>query len=303
VRIIILLATISIANAGPPRAPDQPRTGPGGADYRHGSVAVSVHGEGGTQYWLFEPREPKAEKAPLVIFLHGYSVMEPEGYRAWINHIVRRGAVVVYPRYQGRLLTPPGEFLPNSMASIRDALKVLAERGRVQPDLNRVAAVGHSAGGVIALNYTLDARAAGLPVPKALVVIEPGGGQERGLQWVATGAAGGLAPETRFVAAVGDADRIVGVTSARLMWRSTGHLQQRAFVTVQSDLHGDPRLRAGHLSPMAVEGLADVHDWRAWWRVFDAACESAFDGHDLKIDSDLGKWSDGTPLKPLQIER
>ena len=35
-------------------------------------------------------------------------------YRAWIDHIVRRGMVVVYPRYQPDLKTPNADFLDNA---------------------------------------------------------------------------------------------------------------------------------------------------------------------------------------------
>ncbi len=57
-----------------------------------------------TGYWLFEPTQPRVEGAqstlPIVLFLHGFDVTDPEIYHAWIDHLVRRGAVLVFPDYQ-----------------------------------------------------------------------------------------------------------------------------------------------------------------------------------------------------------
>ncbi len=70
--------------------PSTEAEGPGGADYRHASVHQWHFGEGAREYWVFTPEQPVPGNAPLVIFLHGWSVMQPDLYRAWIDHIVRR---------------------------------------------------------------------------------------------------------------------------------------------------------------------------------------------------------------------
>ncbi|MBF2898540.1 alpha/beta hydrolase, partial [Pseudomonas aeruginosa] len=122
-----------------PTPPTQPAEGPGGADYRHASVHQWHFGEGAREYWVFTPEQPVPGNAPLVIFLHGWSVMQPDLYRAWIDHIVRRGMVVVYPRYQPDLKTPNADFLDNAAGALGDALRRLqaGELG-VRPRLNQV---------------------------------------------------------------------------------------------------------------------------------------------------------------------
>jgi poly(3-hydroxybutyrate) depolymerase len=302
-RLLLLLSLTSIASAEPARPPEQPKTGPGGADYRHEAVRRSLHGEGGKEYWLFEPQEPAPAKAPLIIFLHGFSVMDPHGYMGWIEHLARRGNVVVYPRYQGSLLTRPADFHPNTISAIKAAMLTLAEAGRVAPDIERVAAVGHSAGAVLAIRYSAAAAEEGLPVPKAAVIVQPGQGPKNGVAVLTLPAAGQLPEDLRFVVAVGDTDYIVADGSARRIWRETAALKHRVYVTVQTDLHGEPRLRAGHLSPMAADlELADAHDWFGWWRLLDGACDAAFAGQPLRFDPAMGQWSDGQPVKPLKIE-
>jgi pimeloyl-ACP methyl ester carboxylesterase len=181
---VVLAMTAGGVNAHAVKPPEQPRTGPGGAEYSHREVRESVHGKGGEQFWLFQPAAPACEKAPLILFLHGYSAMEPHGYRGWIDHLVRRGNIVVYPRYQATLLTPAVDFHTNTLAAMKAALALLKEKGNTEPDLGNFAAVGHSAGGVGAVNYAAGAREAGLPEPKAVVVVQPGQGPRRGVPLV-----------------------------------------------------------------------------------------------------------------------
>src|SRR5690242_3836724 len=105
--------------------PAQPASGPGGKQYAHAAVTKNHYGKGGQEYWIFEPASPKPASAPLIVFLHGWGGMNPMYYGAWIDHLVKRGNVVVYPRYQANLLTPIKEFTPNTIAAIKDAIAPL----------------------------------------------------------------------------------------------------------------------------------------------------------------------------------
>ena len=56
-------------------------------------------GQGATAAHMYVPRGiPRGERLPLVVFLHGYQAVEEFYYVAWIEHLVKRGAVVLYPR-------------------------------------------------------------------------------------------------------------------------------------------------------------------------------------------------------------
>ena len=74
-------------------------------------------GVGPRSYWLFEPDQPKPERAPVVVFLHGWFAVNPGFYGAWINHLVRHGRIVIFPRYQNDVGTLPQDFLPNALAA------------------------------------------------------------------------------------------------------------------------------------------------------------------------------------------
>ena len=59
----------------------------------------------------------------MVVFLHGWFAVNPGFYGAWIDHLVRDGRIVIFPRYQNDVGTLPQDFLPNALAAIRDALR------------------------------------------------------------------------------------------------------------------------------------------------------------------------------------
>jgi len=165
---IILAALAATALAGAPSPPEQPKTGPGGADYRHAKVAKHVFGQGVGQVWVFEPDEPRPETAPVVVFNHGWMALLPQVYRGWIDHLVRRGNIVIYPRYQDGPLTMPWTFLRNAVGAVKHALAQIEGEGHVRPDRERFAIVGHSAGGAlsadmaaVALGNTAEQRSMG----------------------------------------------------------------------------------------------------------------------------------------------
>lgn len=287
-----------------PRQPSQPASGFGGSSYTHAKMTESEHGAGGKRFWLFEPAEPLPKSAPLVIFLHGYSAMTPDPYRAWLTHIVRRGAIVVYPQYQKDLLTPPPEFHPNAAASVRHALEVLAEEGHAKPDLSRVIVVGHSAGGVGAAVYAANAAAKGLPVPKAIMPVHAGQGPEKGWQVIPLGDISAIPAQTKVAVVAGAEDRFVGTRSSRKIFDGAKHVSERCFITLQGDDHGLPRLSPGHLAPLAHDlAGTNAQDWFGYWRLFDELCDATFAGRKFDPSPAMGKWSDGVAVKPLLIER
>ena len=94
---------------------------------------------------------------------------------ALIDHLVKRGNIVIYPRYQASLLSGIREFTPNTLAAIKDALSRLqTEPGHIKPDLNKFATVGHSVGGILAANVAALASESGLPRVSAVMSVEPG---------------------------------------------------------------------------------------------------------------------------------
>ncbi len=150
---VLLLATVASADVTPPA---QPRSGPGGGNYRHGDWRVSSGGSGSDAWYVFEPVDPQPRSAPLAIVMHGYG--EFAGYDSMyelVRHTVRKGNVVVYPRWQTSIVEPclgPFDIEPcmaSSVNGIRGALSYLqADPTRVQPDVRRTSYFGFSFGGI-----------------------------------------------------------------------------------------------------------------------------------------------------------
>jgi hypothetical protein len=178
---------------------------------------------------------------------------------AWINHIVRRGNIVIYPRYQASLITKPPEFCSNDIKAVKAALEELqGGKNHVRPQLDKVSVVGHSAGGNISAGMAAQAVSAGLPPFKAVMCVEPGKtwGPNRG--HIPLESVSGMPRSTLLLAVVGDQDTIVrDIDACRIINESVNvPAQNKNLVTLVSDDHGAPHLVASHFAPAAPAGKA-----------------------------------------------
>ena len=286
----------------PAYGPTQPATGPGSSWSITSFVLSCSFGTGDTQYWLFEPETPRAHPLPVVVFLHGWSAMEPQAYMAWIEHIVKRGNIVIYPRYQASLTSPPQTFTATTIAALAAAFTELQRPdAHVLPDLAHVTCVGHSFGGLLAANLAALSATDGLPPLRAVMAVEPGGGRNRVYQDYAKIPAG-----TLLLCVAGEDDHIAGVDLAtRIMREATAvAATDRDYILMRSDRHGDPALVANHFAPAARGGCGC---WFGLWKWFDALQSAA----DTNQDRDaalgntarqrfMGTWSDGQAVvEPL----
>lgn len=103
-----------------------------------------------------------------VLYLHGggYTLGSHRTHAALASHLARAGSTtVVVPDYR---LAPEHPY----PAALEDALKVYGALLDTY-DASRLAIAGDSAGGGLALSLVVALRAAGLPLPAALVLISP----------------------------------------------------------------------------------------------------------------------------------
>jgi acetyl esterase/lipase len=340
--LAVTLVTVASGAAATPKPPQQPLHGPGGAEDVHAGVVATEVKDGAEGWWLFTPSDPVPQHAPVVVFCHGWGGMNPRVYRAWIDHIVRRGNIVIYPLYQDSLRTHPDDFLPNTIAALKDAFAAL-ERGddTIRPDLDRVAVVGHSAGGVLAAEVAATGAAEGLPAMRAAMPVEPGDGSS-GTQHRAMIPLVDLAPmprDTLLLVVVGADDHLAGETLGVRIYDEAHALPatNRNLIELESDDHGSPALVANHAAPSAFPagagawtpspqrlrvaqwlgggtadlrnaGAVDAMDWYGTWKLFDALTDAAFYGthRDVALggstaQTSMGVWSDGVPVKPMRV--
>lgn len=359
--VITAISSRSIRAQDKSTPPAQPASGPGGADYKYKQVVANMYGTGATRYWIFEPVDPKPELAPLVIFNHGWSAMEPKPYGAWIDHIVKRGNIVVYPVYQDSLRTPMRDFTPNAAAGIRAAIaKLQNEPGHVKPDLGKVAFVGHSMGGIISANLAAQWQELNVPRPLAMMAVQPGNTwSQPETMAISLADLGSIDKDTLLLAVSGDRDRLTrDIDAQRIFKESTQVLpQNKNYVALVSDDHGAPPLIANHFAPcapnskyidsstansatngpaaddsirshlrermrqrqqesggestnvlVAAARAIDALDFYGTWKLFDGLSDAAFYGihREYALGNTpqqrfMGKWSDGTPVKELQV--
>jgi len=310
--ITLILFSLSLVSAQTATPPSQPQTGPGGKQYIHASVTKNRYGKGGQEYWIYEPDSPKPRTAPVIVFLHGWGGMNPLYYGAWVDHLVKRGNIVIYPRYQATLLTPIRDFTPNTISAVKDAVNRLqTEKGHVTPDFSKFATVGHSLGGVLAANVAALAAESKLPRVRAVMAVEPG--ITEAPIGVSLADLKKIPGETLLLAIAGDQDGLVRDTDAKRIYYESTRIPaaNKDFILLVSDSHGMPALQASHRAPTALnkdydngEGvtgappgavdrigdaqlsrrvrpetmLINALDFYGIWKLFDALTEAAFTG-------------------------
>jgi pimeloyl-ACP methyl ester carboxylesterase len=216
-------------------------------------------GEGDSAYWIFIPAGPRPARAPLVVFTHGWGAMEPTVYRTWIDHIVRRGAILIFPRYQANLRTPADRFTRHAAAALADAVRRIdaGELG-VKRDGDGALYVGHSVGGLLAPNLAALATTAGLPRPLAILSVEPGKSWGPRSLRVPLENLSTIPVGVLLVAMAGDQDRLVGMRDAKRIYdaASTVASPDKNLLILHSDDHGGPALDANHIAATSPAGDA-----------------------------------------------
>jgi len=329
--LLLLLAAPAFA-AEAPRPPTQPLRGPGGAAYAHARVSAREVRSGAQGWWLFTPAEPMPTHAPVVVFCHGWGALDPNGYRSWIDHIVRRGNIVVWPNYQDTRRVPGAQFLPNAIAGVRAAFSDLHDGGAgIKPDLDRVAVVGHSAGGLLAAELAAVAAQEHLPMFRAVMPVQPGDGSRNGTRR-ATIPSGDLAPipaATLLLVLLGADDHFAYEQPGLHIYDAATRVPaaNKNVLEMQTDRHGTPALVANHFAPAAPAaaraprehalledfehaGAVDAMDWYGTWKLFDALSDAAFYGRERDValggghaQTSMGEWSDGVAVTPLRVLR
>ncbi len=322
---ILVLANFSVLTTLAQTPPSQPTSGPGGSDYTHETVSVFNYGQGDEGFWLFEPSEPTPDSADVVVLNHGLGQINPMVHGGWIKHLVKKGNIVIYPKYQDDLNTPDSVFVPSAAVGISNAIDTLQNGlGHVRPNLNHFVMIGHSYGGIISANLTVLQQEYGLPEIKGLMVAQGYVDAEMRL------ATYELMPDnTKLLIVVGSEDGVVGDEFARLLMDSANvNCEYKNLVTHFPDNHGSPGLGAGHEQSLAWEDeydsgesnfwvlgaqfvtSTDAVDFFAYWKLSEALlncafynenCEYAFG--DTPEQRNMGVWSDGTSVVELSVEQ
>ena len=138
--------------------------GGGGASHPSKPTVEGPLVSGSKGVWLFRPA---GKPNRMVIFFHGQggpTETTPANHRNWIDHLVSRGAVVLYPRYETDY---SGAVIDATTAGVRTATQ------RLGPESLPVLALGYSRGAALAVEYAAVAGGQHLPVPDAIESVNP----------------------------------------------------------------------------------------------------------------------------------
>jgi len=304
--------------------PLQPVSGPGGSDYVHDTVSVYNYGQGDEGFWIFEPSEPTPDSADVVVLNHGLGQINPMVHGGWIKHLVKKGNIVIYPKYQDDLNTPDSLFVPSAASAINNAIDTLQNGSdHVRPRLNHFAMIGHSYGGIISANLTVLQQDYGLPEVKGLMVAQGYVDSEIRLPTYEP-----MPDETKLLIIVGSEDAVVGDEFGRLLMDSSNvNCEYKNLVTHFPDNHGSPSLGAAHDESVSMAeeydsgetnfyvigaqflAKTDAVDYYCYWKLSDALLDCSFYGENCDYafgsttdQTFMGSWSDGTNAVPMSAE-
>ncbi|HNW36331.1 MAG TPA: alpha/beta hydrolase fold domain-containing protein, partial [Candidatus Ozemobacteraceae bacterium] len=266
--LAILCAAENAKVAGAlPTPPGPPALGPGAPVYPHGRTERIWQGKGEEAFLIAMPADPAPASAPLVVLLHGWLGINPNGQGAWIEHLARRGNIVVWLVYQtGRMQVR--EPVSHAVAALKQALAELEKPGRVKPRPEGMVLAGHSLGGCMAMNLAAVAARNALPRPLAVLSVE--GGDARGsesaqrlhlnpksiiedLSRIPSG--------TMLLTLIGEDDERVTLERGRVFHdRATAVASaDNVIALVSSDRHGEPPMIADHFFPSAFDASYDIN--------------------------------------------
>lgn len=313
-----------IAALMPVVQPSQADYGPGGKEYYHKSVRAQDFASAPEGYWLFEPESPVPDSANVVIFIHGYGGYNPMVYGKWIKHLVMKGNIVIYPRYQQNMISPhPDKFAANVASAIQDAIFELKKEGHVFPVVENLAIAGHSYGGVIAADLAVNFEKYKIPSPKVVMLCSPGTGRFKGGRLESYSE---MPADISLLIIASSDDFVVGDEFAVKVFEEATSTEQRNLLRQFPDSHGSPPLEAHHNQTYAIDTLfdcgirnftsrralrmsrKDAVDYNGYWKLLDAMLDCQRSGRNCHVafggtpeQTSLGIWSDGTPVRPLEV--
>ena len=305
-----------------------PLTGWAQADtlhYPHKKVVFSNFAQETHGFYLFEPAAPTPDRAHVIVFLHGYGGYNPMIYGAWIRHLVRRGNVVIFPRYQKDIYFPrPDRFDEKAAQGIRDALDTLRNRPIVART-DRFSYIGHSYGAMTAATIAAAPDRYGLPHPTAMLLSAPGTGPFFGLRRRSFRE---LPADMLLQIVIHDHDRTVGELMGRKIYTTADRTTARNLIVQHEEVRDSFGIGAGHNESYAIDprydmghmnftsrrarqiGHPDRMDHHGYWKLADALLDCDRSGRncdlalgDTPAQRSLGVYPDGEPVNPLEVIR
>jgi len=301
-----------------------PISGPGSPTYLHEKVVQYDFAKKPHGYWLFEPAAPRPDSANVIVFNHGYGGYNPMIYGQWIKHLVRKGNIVIFPRYQRNVYFPrPRKFSKNVSKAIRNALEKIEKGDFVKPITSHLAMVGHSYGGVVSADLAVNFEKHQIPKPVAVMLCSPGTGPLRGGRLKTYKE---MPSDIKLIVIVSKNDKTVGEKFGKKVFETATEVIDRNFIRQYADRSISPSQNAGHNESYALDknfdngkrnftsrralriGKTNNMDYYGYWKIFDALLACSRSGNycnyafgNTPEQRFMGIKKDGELVKELEI--
>ena len=229
-------------------------------------IVVDTVGSGETRAYVFRPEARSLTGLPLVLFMHGWRGTNPKNFGGLIDLLVRNGAVVIYPVYQGEgEQTSPQKITANAAHGVRAAIEMLRQSRPELIDEGKTLYWGFSMGAAISTNFATRHAELGIPSPRAVVLVAPGDAYHvvRGNESAPiVGQLESIPPKLPIFLVSGAADNSIGVPTARTWAARLCHLPRshRTLLFLPSHSDAGQQISSAHGSPGAPDSRFDFPD-------------------------------------------
>jgi dienelactone hydrolase len=305
------------------------------------NIRVMTEGNGSDRAYAFYPADQSPEKLPLVIFLHGWMGTNPKNFGALIDHLVRRGSVVVYPVYQIDGNTPPQIITDIAAKSISGILKRLDKENPNLIDSQKVMYYGFSMGASMSINFAANPNKYNLPIPKGMILAAPGDAKHVAQGELATSIVTTPIHQVPLnipiVLMTGQEDKSIGVPTATSYWNEIcAQNRQKIFISWPPGKADHESIASGHGAPGAPDDRYDFPnineptptdnltrlenfpesksinnlDFYGQWKIVTGFLDAIKNGGvpswiftEQQVITNLGKFKNGEQYPPAVIEK
>ena len=307
---------------------------------KYKTVQVLAVGEGAERAYAFFPVDQSPRQLPLVIFLHGWLGTNPKNFGALIDHLVRRGSVVIYPVYQVDAHTAPQSITDKAAHGIS---QVLSKLNLEQPhliDLQKTLYYGFSMGASMSINLVTNPDKYKMPTAQAMILAAPGDAKHVAHGDLATSIVN--TPITKVPLSIpivllsGQEDRTIGMPTAIAYWNEIcPQGRQQTLITWPPGKTAQESIASGHGAPGAPDdrydfpnifepiSLATIEqienfpesksinnlDFYGQWKIVTGFLDALKSGHsptwifnEKRLISNLGKFKNGESYPAATIE-
>lgn len=306
--LILVFSTNNITFAIDEKTYLQPKEGTGSNVYLYDECQKITYSTLRGYSFVFVPANSVDEELPVISFLHGWEVGDMiNNYIGLIEHIVKKGYIVIYPNYQ-YALTPTNMYAAYASNQIIDGFEYLESNYDELPVPAKnhdgsymFGMIGFSAGGVTSINLASAYEDYNLPKPQFIMTMEAHNGN--GI--IPTFDASTVPVDTNLLMVVASDDSDFAYKTSATFWNQMGHIpiERKQWICISSD-SGDVELTADHLWPHTASYSTDTLDYYGSYKWAVAIANDTFfsTDRDYWYSSDkqiyMGTWSDGTPVRP-----